>query len=88
MRVTKRDLENMTHRLNAREGRPDRPHYKDDLGNWHSLHGHILLDHNAYYGGYALREITEHGSEDFVWPRWYRVSGREMFAYLSGRLGE
>jgi len=42
----------------------------------------IHLDYDKYNGGYALRNVDE----GMYWPRWYRVSAREMSYYLEGQL--
>jgi len=86
MKVTRQELEKMTKLLNEREGRPVTATRRfDDKTLWNI--GHILLDHAAIYGGYALREIQENGGEAFYYPQWTRITAREMFAFLEGRLG-
>jgi hypothetical protein len=86
-RVTKKDLEEMTAQLNAKEDRPSRPSTRDEAGHYKANPGHIVLDHAACYGGYALREITnERGGEGFYYPSWTRVSAREMYNFLLGKL--
>jgi len=79
MRITRRELSDMVTLLNKKLGRPITPF--DGAGKWNV--GHIKLDR---YNGYALREIGENGSESFYWPRWSRVSAREMMAFLEGQL--
>lgn len=104
MRVSKRDLEEMVAQLNVREGRPRRPYLvhayivdgetqtepvRDPIhGTRVPAPGHVLLDHAAHYGGYSLREMTEGGGEGFYWPSWDRVSAREMYHFLLGKLHE
>jgi len=77
MRITRAYLRKLTANLNEALGRPSESYAV----------GHINLDFVSCYGGYALREIaSEHGAEDFYWPRWYRVSAREIAAFLEGQL--
>jgi hypothetical protein len=93
-RVTKKDLREMTTRLNELEGRPltySGP--EKEVRNGYEVNkinvGHINLDHASCYGGYALREVTNSGgAEDFYYPRWTRISAREMYEFLQGRLYE
>jgi len=76
-RVTRKYLETLTDQLNDVLGRPMASY---ELGR-------INLDYASCYGGYALREIdNDKGGETFYWPRWSRVSAREMEAYLLGQL--
>ena len=74
-RITTKQLQAMTDRLNAILGRPT----ADEIG-------HLLLDYAPSYGGYAIRERGPSMSESFYWPRWERVSAREMYAYLEAAL--
>ena len=69
-RITRSDLEKWTADLNARLGRPRPPEPTS-----------IILD---YYDGYALREMQEAGAQAFFWPRWERVTGREIAAFIAG----
>ncbi len=87
MRVSKKMLKEMTAELNAKEDRPRHPSTRDENGQYKANPGHIILDHAACYGGYALREITsEQGGEGFYYPSWTRVSAREMYNFLLGKL--
>lgn len=88
-RVTKKYLEELTQDLNRLYGRPEAYAGPERDANWRLKInvGHIKLDYAPLYGGYALREVcNEHGGEDFYWPSWERVTGREMHAYLWGAI--
>jgi len=87
-RITKKLLEELTDRLNIQEGRPRSAIAKerDSEGRLVFNDGHITLDFNPHYGGYALREIMESSGEAFYWPRWTRISNREMYQFLMGKL--
>lgn len=87
MRVTKKKLREMVDKLNAKEGRPITGYTRDEKGHLHNNVGHICLDPQPQYGGYRLDVLCEHGT-DFYWPRWERVSAREMYTFLEGKLHE
>lgn len=94
-RVTKKDLEELTRQLNEKENRPTTysgPELETgpDGREYPKINvGHIILDHAACYGGYALREVsTPGGGQSFYWPSWTRVSAREMYYFLLGKLAE
>lgn len=84
-RITKKYLEGMTEELNRIEGRPLTPYTRHEDGTTTNNAGHVFLDHNSHYGGYALREMCEGSGEKFYYPSWTRVSAREMYNFLVGK---
>lgn len=57
------------------------------LNDYESFHndGHIFLDVYGGYG-YQLRRMNGEGGESLEYPKGGRLTAREMFYYLEGRL--
>ena len=83
MVITKKMLQAKVDRLNKKLGRPNEPYSRDENGQVMGNVGHIKLDHNSFYGGYILYEMTEGtGEKNFGISR--RISAKEMDIYLDG----
>ena len=71
-KITRKELEALTAKLNKILGRPE-----------NDAPGHLFVDR---YNGYALRERTKGTGEAYFWPYHERVSARELAAYLESAL--
>ena len=80
-------LESLVALLNHNLGRPASHLFVTEDGSTQYNLGHIFLDYDSNYGGYALREAeNQQGGESMYWPRWQRVNAVTMEAFLEGQL--
>ena len=80
MRVTQRDLEILTARLNAATNSPKEYSTKDENGKFSSNIGHYTL--SGAYGGWELQRVVNNGGAVEVISSGGHVPKRELYGQL------
>ncbi len=84
MRITKKRLENRLRYLCKQLGLPCGHWAQGDNGEWTTQPNGLGLDHAACYGGWQLQQIDGKGGTGVTVIGPYRMSGKEMGAFLGG----